>query len=131
MSMDEPSSSPRSRIADQVAPTHHASRRIILIACLLGVSFLVFSIISGVLAARKSDVGAKVRLPDGSIVTLQLTAFTNRFTYTHQSGKRFLRLVAPILPSRVRNKLNLSGGSMSFGNDAHSNLFVVTVTSSD
>ena len=105
------------------------ARLVVIIACVIGALVLAFSIFSGVRAAHNSDVGRTVAMTNGSTVTLRQTAFTGQgFNYNHQSGNRWLRLIAPILPQGLRNKLNLSGGSMSVGSRPDTNLFVVTIT---
>ena len=104
-------------------------RKVVLAACIIGAALLGYSIFSGVRSAHRSDVGRTVPLHDGGTLTLKQVTFTHKsFTYLHQSGNRFLRFIAPALPSGWRNKLNFSGGSMSFGGDGSTNLYIVTVT---
>jgi hypothetical protein len=104
------------------------ARRIVLLTCIAGAALLVFAIFSGVRSARRSDVGRTAPLPDGGTLTLRQVSFVSKsFTYTHQSGNRFLRFIAPALPSGLRNKLNFSGGSMSFGGSSDTNLYLITV----
>jgi len=104
------------------------ARLIVFVACFAGALVLAISIYSGVKAAHQSDVGRTIALADGSTVTLRQTVFTAKgFSYQHQSGNRFFRFIAPVIPQRLRNKLNYSSGSMGFGS-TDTNLFVVTIS---
>jgi hypothetical protein len=101
-------------------------------AMVLIAGFLVVTMVATAIKAAKSDVGALRRLPDGSTLLLREAVFTatNSYTYTHQSGNKLLRFLAPILPGSIARRFNLAGGSFGFGIDGNTNLIVITVNRS-
>src|SRR6266536_6392128 len=78
------------------------------------------------------DVGTVRRLPDGSTLELRQVIFANGYQYKHQTGNRFVRLVAPVTPAFIKNRFfpPSFSGSFGFGGDGNTNLILVTVNRS-
>ena len=101
---------------------------ITVLGCLLGMALLV-TLVSALWRAATSQVGQMRRLPDGSTLKLVQVAFTatNSYNYSYRKGGPVLRLIAPVLPAFLRNRLDLSGGSFGFGLEGDTNLLVITL----
>jgi hypothetical protein len=97
----------------------------VLIA-LLAIGAMLFALVTS-----STSGGSRIqKLADGSMLEIRQVTLASDFQYKHQSGPRLLRLVEPILPTFIKNRLALSSGSFGFGSDGNTNLFVITVNSS-
>src|ERR1041384_3839923 len=88
-----------------------------------GSVLFVAAVLFAVNRAPDGEVGAVRRLLDGSTLELRQVIFADGYQYKHQSGNRFVRLVAPIMPAFIRNRFFPSfSGSFGFGGDGNTNL---------
>jgi hypothetical protein len=78
---------------------------------------------------KSSDygLGAVQHLSDGTTLEIRQIAFTpTNFTFNYRGGGRLARIVAPLLPRKLAGRFWPQTGSVGFGTDGSSNLFVIT-----
>lgn len=106
------------------------SSKLRITAVVLIVPLAIGAIILALVTSSASGGRRIQRLADGSTLEIRQVIFANGFQYKHQAGNRLLRLIVPILPAFIKNRVPLSSGSFGFGSDGNTNLFVITVNSS-
>ena len=104
------------------------ARKWLLFAGLIIVIVLLAGLVGVRIAAKTSSTNPQ-RLADGSTLLLKEMVLTNtNYNYAHNHKGLFLRLVEPILPNFLLQKLPASSGSFGFGSDGNTNIYIVTVT---